>query len=84
MDTFWIVPGLFLGCFILEGLRQSSLECFFDQTCLDDLQSLLISDSPIKAIYLNTSQLFRSQSTTLIGVLIDELMVENWHQTAVY
>ena len=83
-DALWLVPGLYLGCFILEGLRQSWLGCFFNQTCLDELQSHMISRSPIKAVALNVSGLSRSHPSTLIGDLIDDLLVEDWNRTMRY
>ncbi|CAF4256013.1 unnamed protein product, partial [Adineta steineri] len=41
------VPGFYMACYIIESLLQSDLRCFYNQTCIDQLQSYFISSSAI-------------------------------------
>ena len=84
------IPNFFVGCSAVDSVRQSSLECFFDSYCLqmllakipefvsEDYASLLI-DTPV--LHLEAS---RFASSTLLGVIIDELMVDEWNVTINY
>ncbi|CAF0761651.1 unnamed protein product [Adineta steineri] len=77
------IPNLFVGCSIIQGVLHSSLECFFDRGCLDAVQWAIISvysiDIPI--LEANTT---RFLPQTLIGVLLDALMVEQWGELIQY
>jgi hypothetical protein len=33
----FVVPGLWYGCYIIESLFGSTFECYFDQSCLDQI-----------------------------------------------
>ena len=78
LAMLWSVPGLRVGCFAVEGLRQSTFQCLYDQTCLDQLQNQLQSESPIDVALLDASKLIRFQSNTTVGDLLSHLMVEEW------
>ena len=71
------VTGFFGGCFAIESLLQSTLECFFDQICLNNVLSFFptvsFSISVLKSI--NDSQ-FSPQS--IIQTLVNQLFIERW------
>jgi hypothetical protein len=77
------LPGLVSGCLPVDGLRQSTLECFFDLLCLSMLEMLL--NGSIVPLPLNRSLItrFPYKSTTL-GKIIDQLFVEEWSNTSNY
>ena len=77
--TRWLVPGFYSGCFIVEALRQSRLECLYNQTCLDELQIRLRSATSLDIVALDPSMSKRYHPTTPIGVMVNALMVEEWH-----
>jgi hypothetical protein len=67
------IPGFFMGCFRLEALLSSTLECFYNQTCMDIVNAKTYSllrlpfnftalnatrNSPNESIYSVASQLF--------------------------
>ncbi|CAF0722523.1 unnamed protein product [Adineta steineri] len=83
-NTQFIIPGLYVGCFIVEALLQSTLECFYNQTCLDILQSYGGFSSSMNVIPLNSSLSSRYNTTSTIQELINELMVENWNLSIIY
>ena len=62
----------------MDGLRQSTLKCFYDQICLNELRRLLkvsdfvpLLDSGIPTRY--------PPNTTTIGTMMDKLFVESWN-----
>ena len=71
------VTGFFAGCFAIESLLQSTLECFFDQICLHSIlrffSNASFSISQLKS--LNVSQ-FSPQST--IQTLVNKVFIERW------
>ena len=75
----WSVPGFYVSCFILEALRASNLQCFFDQSCLDELQAKLQSNVTMELAPLASSITDRYDPTTAIGMVIDALMVQRWN-----
>ncbi|CAF3670361.1 unnamed protein product [Rotaria sp. Silwood1] len=77
------VPKFFIGCSIIEGVRQSSLECFFNQTCLDVVQSNLNSEQSINISILENNAT-RFQPQTIIANIIDALMIEQWRENINY
>ena len=40
------VPGLWIGCYMIESLFKSTFECFFNQSCLDTIYQMIASTSP--------------------------------------
>lgn len=72
-----IVDGMFIGCLPITSLRLSTLECFYNQTCLNrtqvafNLQNMSISS-------LNPLQQSQYSVNTTLNKIIDNLMLENW------
>ena len=77
----WYVPGFYQGCFILESLRQSRLECFYNQSCLEELNSHLGSNVTMNLIALDSSLSRHLLPNSTIGMIIDALMVDEWKWT---
>ena len=68
------VPGMLVGCYPYTSLLQSTLECFYDQSCLDLLQLFipeLSFTSPISSS--------RFPQNTTVEDLYGELFVESWN-----
>ncbi|CAF3789909.1 unnamed protein product [Rotaria socialis] len=77
------IPNVFIGCFVTQSVLQSTLECFFNKTCLNAVQAEISSAQSINASVLD-SNLARFSSEMLIGTLINALMVDRWAQTIQY
>ncbi|UJR19439.1 hypothetical protein I4U23_022569 [Adineta vaga] len=73
----FIVPGLFTGCFAMQAVFQSTLECFYNQTCLDTIQKMIHSNKSIDMNILDQSQTRFSPNSTL-GTILNEMMLETW------
>ena len=80
----WFVPGFYYGCYILEGLRQSSLECLYNQSCLNELINHLPSHDWTDVTPLDPSTSSRFDANTPFGKIVDELLVDAWNWTITY
>ncbi|CAF0796088.1 unnamed protein product [Didymodactylos carnosus] len=70
---FISIPSFYFGCYILEAVLQSTLECFYSQQCFTKLNGLLNPDE-----FNITSQY---EPTTKIQTSLDQLMTEKWSLT---
>jgi hypothetical protein len=80
-ETFFHVPGMYFGCYIVESLLQSNLGCFYNQSCIDELRYALNS-----TVVLNTTALDRTIKSQYalnetIENIVNQLMVEQWFNT---
>ncbi|CAF4104333.1 unnamed protein product [Adineta steineri] len=78
------VPGLYIGCYIIEGLLQSNLECFYNETCINQIQSYFTQYLSMNLTTLDTSLLVRFHMNSTIEELVDKLMVEKWNNATIY
>jgi hypothetical protein len=67
------IKGIEVGCFALEGVLASTLECYYDSSCIE----LLVSNPERFPPLQSTSSDSFPQDTT-IQVLLNALMVEQW------
>ncbi len=79
------IPNLFVGCSAIDSVRLSSIECFYDQLCLNEIRKWITGLSPITmdtpVLIINGS---RFLSNTLLGIVINELMVDQWNVNIEY
>jgi hypothetical protein len=78
------VPGFYTGCYVIESLLQSDLQCFYNQTCINALQAYLPSSSSMKVTALNSSLPSEYSEKTTIKELLNSLMLEQWSSSALY
>ena len=64
------------GCFSYTSLLQSTLECFYEQSCLDLLEVFVPGLAVISPI---SRTLSRFPSTTTVSDLLQQLFVESWN-----
>lgn len=67
------IKGMKVGCTPLEGVLSSTLECYFDLSCI---QLLVMNASIVKP--LSSTQLNRFLPNTTIEQLVNNLFVEQW------
>jgi hypothetical protein len=95
-----VLPGLAIGCLIIDGLRMSTLECFFSSDCVGtiiqflDYYTELDGSPPLNFVSstvpslgispLDNSTTSRFVVTTPIGTLIDALFIERWVHSVSY
>ncbi|CAF0930761.1 unnamed protein product, partial [Adineta steineri] len=78
------VPGLYTGCYIIESLLQSSLQCFYNQTCINKLQSYFQVSSLMNVTALDISLPSQFLENSTIADLLEQLMVEKWNSSSIY
>ncbi|CAF1309284.1 unnamed protein product [Adineta steineri] len=78
------VPGIYIGCYIIESLLQSDLRCFYNQSCIDELQPFLSLFSQMNVSALDKSLLVRFMENSTIQEVMDELMIETWNSSIMY
>ncbi|UJR06721.1 hypothetical protein I4U23_011010 [Adineta vaga] len=75
-----IVPGFRVGCYPIESLLESTLECLYNVTCINQIQSEdFTSDSIFRS--LNSTL---SSPTVTVQSLVDALMVDQWETNFTY
>lgn len=80
------IPSLFSGCYPIDTLRLSSLECFYNQTCVDmllknrgyDLYGYLIDWISAGTIALDPNVSSRFTPHTKLLEVINQAFVEEW------
>jgi hypothetical protein len=79
----FIIPGMRVGCAPFYAIDLSTLECFFDETCLNTT-ARWISNLPASAWpkALNRSLLSKFQPTASIQDILAEDMVDQWNNDA--
>jgi hypothetical protein len=77
------VPGFYTGCYIIEAVLQSTLECFYNQTCITEIQSYF-HISPVNVTALDPSLSMKYSYNSTIQQLLDGLMVEEWNTPITY
>jgi hypothetical protein len=77
----FIVPDFYTGCFIVDSLLESSLTCFYNETCIDQL--LFHLNSSLFNSKINPKPLLKQLRKTnqTVNELISGLMVEKWNRT---
>lgn len=80
----YTISGMFVGCFPLNALLQSTLECLFNSTCLELIQSSLLSNRSISVKPLNDTIKSNFDKTTTVQAIMAKLMIEEWTCTSSY
>ncbi|CAF1416362.1 unnamed protein product [Adineta ricciae] len=75
----FIVNGFQIGCYVVESLLSSSLECFYNMSCLNQLLYYIELNT---SIILQPSKKFHA--TDSIELLINELFVDDWYHSVDY
>ena len=77
------VAGFVVGCYALDALLQSTLECFFDATCLSTVLTYFPMSNITSTDVLNISETQYSFDTT-IETLVNNLFIEDWSSNISY
>lgn len=80
----WYVPNLLIGCFVLEGVLQSTLTCFFDKDCLSVLQSYVGFQSSVDDIVIDPSKSILFHPDAVFAYILSLMMVQEWNHTLSY
>jgi hypothetical protein len=77
------VPGLYIGCYILDGMLASSIEFLFDQNQINRILQLLFNTNTFDGLYpaLDRTSLQRFTVNTSCSEFNSQLFVEAWTNT---
>ena len=90
-NTNYLVPGAIEGCFVIDTLLLSTLECYYLNSCLSGYISLIkytpgVLESDIEwfdihpLIYDEESSRFAEN--TSLSVIVREMMIEQWNPSS--
>jgi hypothetical protein len=83
-ERLFNISGFYIGCYVLEALLQSTLECFYNQTCINRLQMYYSSSSAINVTALDSSSPSNYSQSSTIRDLVENLMIEQWNVSTMY
>ena len=75
----YTIPNLYVGCYSTKGLLQSTLECLFNQRCLNDLQFYVREISVLNITVLDPSSLTRFTAQSTVQETVNYMMVDLWN-----
>lgn len=86
LQVRYTVSGMLTGCFLVEATLQSTLACFFNQTCIDILRLILnetlSTRTELNTVSLNRSLPSRYSPETTIAEILGALMIDNFSWSA--
>ena len=80
----YTAPGMYIGCYVLEALLQSSFDCFYHQSCFDNMVSNMYPNATFHMTTMDPSLPSRFATNNTVQELFDELMVEEWSWEPLY
>ena len=72
-----LVPNMFLGCLPIEGLLLSTLECFYNRSCMTQLDQYMYS-SLGDAFYFSPLDPDLNRPDETIEQIVERLMIDAW------
>ncbi|CAF3953325.1 unnamed protein product, partial [Rotaria sp. Silwood1] len=81
------LPGIHPGCFIVNTVLRSSLICWYNNSCINKLQSLLNEAGMRNILHINALDPHLSSRytpDTLTNTIFNEIMVEQWNSSISY
>jgi hypothetical protein len=78
----FVIPGLKVGCMPYDAFIESTLECFFSATCLNNTARWISSLSPSAwPKPLDSSSLIEFSPNTSMRSILDKQLMDRLHQT---
>ena len=76
----FVVPGFYRSCYINEAARRSSLQCFYNVSCINTIENYLSTQSILNHSLqpLNASAHHRFHPSSTIDEILRSLMIEQW------
>lgn len=76
------LPNFYAGCMPMNMLLRSSLECFYNQTCIDRLVSQFSPNQTFTAIEFSNDSRFAINET--LKMIVNAMMITNWSEIISY
>ena len=90
LDTLYLVPGMTTGCFTIDSLLLSTLECFYLDSCLSNLYlilSITFDATNTDLTWFRSRPLVYDQESsrfppnTTLSVIARAIMIEQWNSS---
>jgi hypothetical protein len=72
------IPNFFMGCFRVDALLSSTLECFYNQTCMNSIDDVI--QYPYARINFTALDATRNLPNETIDSVVSKLFVDDWSQ----
>ena len=80
-----VVPGMYSGCDPFEALSVSTLECLYDQTCLNSIIGIIPNANVnVNITILTASHLSTFMPTSTVGEILNQMMIDRWNWNISY
>ncbi|CAF3866540.1 unnamed protein product, partial [Rotaria sp. Silwood1] len=77
-----VLPGIASGCLPIISMLDSTLECFYNQTCLNDIISYFPTNERFSALVIHINSSYNQY--TKVKTMLENLMIEEWITTISY
>jgi hypothetical protein len=78
----YAIPGIFIGCYMVEAALQSNLVFLYNQSQINEFREIIkfnyYSPVPFNTTALNASRNRQYNQTTLISIMMQNMMTELW------
>lgn len=74
-----IIPGWVSGCYVQDALFLSTLECYFDASCLIIIRQIYNVALNVQAMQVRNNSKFTPK--TRIGTIVQQIFVDQWSTT---
>ena len=81
-SPIFLVQKMLLGCLPIEALLLSTLECFYNRSCMTQLVQYMYS--PDDAFYFSTLDPDLNMPNETIKEIVDRLMIDAWTNSTFY
>jgi hypothetical protein len=78
LNIIYTIPGFYIGCYIDESVRKSTLECYFNQSCVDEFKFYLNSSKSFDPKSLDPNAINAYNIKSPVDDLVKKLMVDRW------
>jgi len=80
----YAVPGMYVGCYAIEALLQSTLECLYNQYCIDTIHRYHRENDSVQGTPLQQSNTTIYSKNSTVQDLVDQLMIDTWDSSIMY
>ncbi|CAF1068256.1 unnamed protein product [Adineta steineri] len=75
----WAVPGMLSGCLPLDSMLESTLECLYDQACIDTISDALNSSIRYTPLFADRTR-FHPISIMKLDNIRKQFFIEKWFE----
>lgn len=78
----FVIPGMRVGCMPYNAMISGTLECFYDQACLNTTAKLISTLAPSEWPAALNISMTRFTNDSSISLILEEQFIEEWRRSA--